>query len=101
MSGKAATCRRTPQNEALMVFLPIASLRFPRTGSTLHIVRHVKAPTAKDRFKQRVRYWTERIDVHPSWLAVRPMTRKWASCSTDGHLHFNADLLDLAEAGMD
>jgi predicted metal-dependent hydrolase len=29
------------------------------------------------------------------WLGVRPMSNKWASCSTSGHLNFNAELLDL------
>ena len=30
-----------------------------------------------------------------TWLAVRPMRHKWASCSTGGHLHFSSDLLPL------
>ena len=30
-----------------------------------------------------------------NWLGVRPMSNKWASCSSNGHLNFNADLLDL------
>jgi len=30
-----------------------------------------------------------------TWLAVRPMRHKWASCSTGGQLHFSTDLLPL------
>jgi len=39
--------------------------------------------------------------VKINWLAVRPMRNKWASCSTNGHLHFNAELLALEEALWD
>ncbi len=28
-------------------------------------------------------------------LAIRPMKNKWASCSTNGNLNFNAELLAL------
>ena len=46
-------------------------------------------------FKQRVHQWAARLDVKVVWLGVRPMRNKWASCSTNGHLNFNSDLLDL------
>ena len=29
------------------------------------------------------------------WLGIRPMSNKWASCSTAGHLNFNDELLAL------
>ena len=44
-------------------------------------------------FKQRVRDWATRIGVEVVWLGIRPMRRKWASCSTNGHLNFNSELL--------
>ena len=50
---------------------------------------------AKDAFKQRVHEWAAKLDVKVIWLGVRPMQNKWASCSTNGHLNFNSDLLDL------
>lgn len=34
-------------------------------------------------------------------LAVRPMATKWASCSSNGHLSFNSDLLCLDPALWD
>lgn len=48
---------------------------------------------AKAKFKQRVRDWSEKIGVEVVWLGIRPMRRKWASCSTNGHLNFNSELL--------
>ena len=50
---------------------------------------------AKDAFKQRVHEWAAKLDVKVAWLGVRPMRNKWASYSTNGHLNFNSDLLDL------
>ncbi|MGK0184407.1 MAG: putative metal-dependent hydrolase [Verrucomicrobiales bacterium] len=50
---------------------------------------------SKETFKQSVREWANKLEVKIAWLAVRPMRNKWASCSTNGHLHFNAELLDL------
>lgn len=50
---------------------------------------------AKAKFKQRVRDWSEKIGVEVVWLGIRPMRRKWASCSANGHLNFNSELLHL------
>lgn len=55
----------------------------------------------KRAFKVRVRAWADKLDVKIVWLGVRPMRTKWASCSTNGHLNFNAELLDLDEALWD
>lgn len=49
----------------------------------------------KEEFKARVLEWADKLDVKASALAVRPMRRKWASCSTAGNLNFNSDLLAL------
>ena len=49
----------------------------------------------KRNFKKRVRYWAEKLEVNMVWLGVRPMHNKWASCSTNGHLNFNTELLEL------
>lgn len=50
----------------------------------------------KSEFKQRVRAWAAKLDVEINWLGVRPMKTKWASCSTNGNLNFNAELLELS-----
>ncbi len=52
-------------------------------------------------FKTRVRSWAVKLDVDIKWLALRPMRNKWASCSTNGHLHFNNELLDFEESIWD
>ncbi|MXX05386.1 MAG: M48 family metallopeptidase [Gammaproteobacteria bacterium] len=49
----------------------------------------------KREFKHRVHHWAEKLDVKVVWLGVRPMQNKWASCSTNGHLNFNNELLNL------
>ena len=49
----------------------------------------------KEEFKTRVLEWADKLDVKAHSLAVRPMRRKWASCSTAGNLNFNMDLLGL------
>jgi predicted metal-dependent hydrolase len=46
-------------------------------------------------FKNRVKHWADKLDIRVKWLALRPMKNKWASCSTNGNLNFNAGLLEL------
>lgn len=50
---------------------------------------------ARAAFKQRVRVWADTIGVEVVWLGIRPMKRKWASCSTKGHLNFSTELISL------
>ena len=47
----------------------------------------------KEAFKVRVRDWSQKLDVEVVWLGVRHMRRKWASCSTNGHVNFSTELL--------
>ena len=49
----------------------------------------------KGEFKARVLDWANKLNVKARSLTVRPMRRKWASCSTAGNLNFNSDLLAL------
>ncbi len=49
----------------------------------------------KEQFKARVLEWADKLDVRTRSLTVRPMTSKWASCSTAGNLTFNSELLEL------
>jgi len=48
----------------------------------------------KEKFKTRVLEWAEKLGVTVRALYVRPMRRKWASCSTAGNLNFNSELLE-------
>lgn len=49
----------------------------------------------KDEFKQRVKEWALALDAKVAGIYMRPMRRKWASCSTAGALNFNDELLNL------
>ena len=44
-------------------------------------------------FKEEVNAWAKKIGVQCKEIHVRPMKRKWASCSSKGRLTFNTDLL--------
>ncbi len=46
-----------------------------------------------DLFRNEVRTWAKRIGVEPSEIHIRPMKRKWASCSSRGRLTFDVELL--------
>jgi predicted metal-dependent hydrolase len=50
---------------------------------------------SKDEFKNRVRHWAGKLDVSARAIYMRPMSRKWASCSTGGNLNFNLELLAI------
>ncbi len=50
---------------------------------------------SKKTFKDRVYQWADKLEINVAWLGVRSMRNKWASCSTNGHLNFNEDLLAL------
>ena len=41
------------------------------------------------------------MEVGVKWPGVPPMRNKWASCSTNGHLNFNTDLLGFDESLWD
>ncbi len=43
-------------------------------------------------FKVRVMEWAWKLEVTAKSIYIRPMRRKWASCSTGGTLSFNDEL---------
>lgn len=45
-------------------------------------------------FKKEVNEWATRIGVSPKQTHIRPMKRKWASCSSKGRLTFDKKLLN-------
>ncbi|SRR6266496_1409222 len=47
----------------------------------------------KTDFKNRVQHFADKIKVDVKGIYIRPMTNKWASCSTNGNLNFNKELL--------
>jgi len=44
-------------------------------------------------FKAEVAAWAQRLGVSPQQVALRPMRRKWGSCSSNGRLTFDTGLL--------
>jgi predicted metal-dependent hydrolase len=46
-----------------------------------------------DLLKAEARAWARRIGVELREIQVRPMKRKWASCSSKGRISLNTDLL--------
>lgn len=51
--------------------------------------------------KNRVRHWAERIGVAVKEIHLRPMTTKWASCSTTGRITLATDVLLLSQKSQD
>lgn len=46
-------------------------------------------------FKNAVLDWASRLQIQVVSIYLRPMKNKWASCSTDGNLNFNSELLAI------
>lgn len=49
----------------------------------------------RNQFKARILEWAVKLDVTVHAIYIRPMRRKWASCSTAGTLSFNDELLGM------
>lgn len=49
----------------------------------------------RDIFRSEVETWAQRIQAEPKEVHIRPMSRKWGSCSTAGRLTFNVELLTM------
>jgi predicted metal-dependent hydrolase len=43
--------------------------------------------------KAEVMSWAKRIGVQPKEIRLRPLKSKWASCSSNGRLTFNTEIL--------
>ena len=48
-----------------------------------------------DVFKAEVHAMAIRMEVEPQSITLRPMKRKWASCSSKGNLTFDIELLRM------
>ena len=49
-------------------------------------------------FKAEVLSWAKRIGVEPKEIRLRLMKNKWASCSSNGRLTFNSEILSQPAA---
>jgi len=64
-----------------------------RMDKTLPLPPALEESVPTGLFKGEVAVWAERIGVSPQLVTVRPMRRKWGSCSSEGRLTFDRDLL--------
>ena len=48
---------------------------------------------SREAFLREVESWCRRVGVTPVRVQIQPMTRKWASCSTEGRITYAYDLL--------
>lgn len=55
----------------------------------------IKTWESKKEFKEEVYLYANKIKVKVKQITLRPMTRKWASCSTSGYFTFNIELLGM------
>lgn len=55
----------------------------------------LKAWESKKDFKEEVYLLAHKIKVKVKQITIRPMTKKWASCSTNGYFTFNLELLGM------
>lgn len=51
--------------------------------------------------RARAWHWAELLNVDLKLVAVRPMARKWASCSTRGTVSLSTDVLRLEDDLVD
>lgn len=51
------------------------------------------SPKSLEAFLTLVEHWSTRLKVRPKAVHLRPMTTKWASCSTAGRVSFSYGLL--------
>lgn len=55
----------------------------------------IKTWESKREFKEEVYLLANKVKVKVKQITIRPMTRKWASCSTSGYFTFNIELLGM------
>lgn len=55
----------------------------------------MKTWESKREFKEEVYLFANKVKVKIKQITIRPMTRKWASCSTSGYFTFNIELLGM------
>jgi len=48
---------------------------------------------ALENLKSEVRVWAKKLGVSPKEIRIRRMKKKWASCSSNGVLTLNRDLI--------
>lgn len=63
--------------------------------------RQTNSAVTAHAFKERVSTWAVKVRVKPKQVRLQTMTRKWASCSTEGRVSFSLDLLQEPSSFQD
>ena len=50
---------------------------------------------AKKQMREEIQQWAAKLGVKPKRVQIQRMTKKWASCSTNGRICFSLELLDV------
>jgi predicted metal-dependent hydrolase len=58
-----------------------------------HSAETASVPISKEVLKAEIAVWAQTMKVEPREVHVRPMHRKWGSCSAAGRVSFSLDLL--------
>ena len=53
---------------------------------------------SKQDFKETVYLYVHKMNIKVKQITIRPMTHKWASCSTNGYFTFNLELLGMEKS---
>lgn len=62
-------------------------------GTTLNGWTPLEDVIPREILRAEFNAWARRIGVEPTEVHIRPMSRKWGSCSTNGRLTLDAGLL--------
>ncbi|MEI6288131.1 MAG: M48 family metallopeptidase [bacterium] len=60
--------------------------------------KQIKTWESKRDFKEEVYLLANKVKVKVKQVSIRPMARKWASCSTKGYFSFNLELLGMEKS---
>src|SRR4029077_14622461 len=85
-----------PGSTASVVVLSILSSRSFSMAITMRMLKSGRA-----HLRQRVEYWSRRLQAEPRIIRVQRMTKKWGSCSMTGIITLGEDLADQESGFQD
>lgn len=86
--------RLDPASETVRAFIERALLRLPKPAPTVE-------PMTGDELRELVEAWAKRVGVQVTRIQIRMMRNKWASCSSQGTVTLNSNILSLPRELVD